>query len=448
MKIIYSALIVILFSMTAKSQNVAINTTGATPNATTILDLNTGNTFTSPNGKGLLIPNVSLTSTTDITTVSGPVNSLLVYNTNAGIAGVGANGVGYYYYSTGAVKWINLIDNYAPGSPWLLNGNALTAPPADFLGTTDAQDLVFKTNNAERMRILSGGNVGINFTTPNFILDVEGSSNSRIVYFVNSNSAGYSLRGQNTAAVGASGTGYGIIGSTFQDAACVAGFCYNTGNGGIGIAGANFALGNYNYFAGSGGAFTGNTYGLSANNTVCANGTGAMFTQNGCGNQMAFNYYNAGTLYKCLSGSVASNSCSVPDLEGKMRVMHSAETPEFYFQDYGESVLVNGKCHIDIDPILAKNVTVNEKHPLRVYVQLEGDCNGVYVTNKTATGFDVVELKSGQSNTKFQWTVICNVADVKGGPDVITKFADIRFEPSFLHVEMKTGADPDRPVGK
>jgi hypothetical protein len=40
-------------------------------------------------------------------------------------------------------------------SGWGLTGNAGTAPGTDFIGTTDNQDLVFKTNNAEQLRFKS-----------------------------------------------------------------------------------------------------------------------------------------------------------------------------------------------------------------------------------------------------------------------------------------------------
>ncbi len=43
----------------------------------------------------------------------------------------------------------------ASGDFWGLHGNAGTAPGTDFLGTTDAQDVAFYTNNTERMRIKS-----------------------------------------------------------------------------------------------------------------------------------------------------------------------------------------------------------------------------------------------------------------------------------------------------
>ncbi|WP_156122774.1 hypothetical protein [Chryseobacterium sp.] len=39
---------------------------------------------------------------------------------------------------------------------WSLTGNSATDPTTNFIGTTDNKDLVFKTNNAERLRIGDG----------------------------------------------------------------------------------------------------------------------------------------------------------------------------------------------------------------------------------------------------------------------------------------------------
>jgi hypothetical protein len=55
---------------------------------------------------------------------------------------------------------------------WRILGNAGTTAGTNFLGTTDAQDLVFKTNNTERARILSAGNFGIGTSTPGTKLEV------------------------------------------------------------------------------------------------------------------------------------------------------------------------------------------------------------------------------------------------------------------------------------
>lgn len=70
------------------AQNVGINSTGSTPNSSAMLDIDANN-------KGLLIPRVALTGTTDAVTISSPATSLLVYNT----ATAGGVTPGYYYNS-------------------------------------------------------------------------------------------------------------------------------------------------------------------------------------------------------------------------------------------------------------------------------------------------------------------------------------------------------------
>lgn len=74
--------------------------------------------------------------------------------------------------------------------------------------------------------------------------------------------------------------------------------------------------------------------------------------------------------------------------------------------------------------LFARSVAIDAKHPLRVFIQLEGDCNGVFVTNKTATGFDVQELNHGTSNTNFSWHIVCNRANEAGQ---YHNYADKRF---------------------
>lgn len=64
---------------------------------------------------------------------------------------------------------------------WLTTGNAATDPSVNFVGTTDAQDLVIKTDDTERVRVLSDGKVGINGTPTTFQLEVNGSFGARKV---------------------------------------------------------------------------------------------------------------------------------------------------------------------------------------------------------------------------------------------------------------------------
>jgi hypothetical protein len=193
---------------------------------------------------------------------------------------------------------------------------------------------------------------------------------------------------------------------------------------------------------GSGGAFAGQLCGLAAATYSSAVNSEAILCSNEkSGNDVYIDYDETAipTDYKILGTAPGSVSMSVQNTKGDYVVMHAPETPECYFEDYGQGTLVNGRVHIDMDPTYAKNICVNEKHPLRVYVQLEGDCKGVYVTNKTTTGFDVVELDGGTSNITFQYHIIGNQADAVMPSGEHLKFADLRFEPTPLPQQMSAG---------
>lgn len=173
--IIKSLLIIIpnlpLGNMICKGQNVGINTTGASADASAILDISTTG-FPANDQKGLLIPRVELVQKSNPSPVAAPANSLLIYNT------ITINDVypGYYYWN--GVQWVRLIqDDDLNGLAWLITGNSGTNPASHFLGTTDNTDFVLRTNNLERMRVTNAGRVGINNATPNALtmLDVAGN---------------------------------------------------------------------------------------------------------------------------------------------------------------------------------------------------------------------------------------------------------------------------------
>ena len=111
--------------------------------------------------------------------------------------------------------------------------------------------------------------------------------------------------------------------------------------------------------------------------------------------------------------------------------MFAPETPEILFQDYGTGKLINGKAHITIDPIFAKNISSTKDRPVRIYIQPRGDCKGTYVTNETVNGFDVIELQGGTSNIEFFWQIVANSADriFKMDDGTVTKssFSKVRF---------------------
>lgn len=141
------------------SQSAGINTTGAAPNVSALLDIDAAPN----NNKGLLIPRIPLTATNNNAPIgAGIANSLLVFNT----ATINDVYPGYYYWD--GAKWVRLADD-----AWKTLGNTGTNPATNFLGTIDNQDLVIKTNNTERVRVLSTGEIGINTATPVLSLQVN-----------------------------------------------------------------------------------------------------------------------------------------------------------------------------------------------------------------------------------------------------------------------------------
>ena len=97
--VIFSCILVI----SASAQNIAINTSGSAADPTAILDVAATN-------KGMLLPRVTLTGTSDVATISGTeATGLLVYNT----ASVSDVTPGFYYWN-GSV-WVRLITTSGGG---------------------------------------------------------------------------------------------------------------------------------------------------------------------------------------------------------------------------------------------------------------------------------------------------------------------------------------------
>ena len=138
------------------AQNVGIGTTN--PDASARLDVVDSN-------RGLLIPRVALTKTNDQGPVTNPATSLLVYNTAT------ANDVwpGFYYWD--GTKWVRLDTG---NGDWKLDGNSNGAER--YIGTNDNFDFPIHTNGTEKMRVTTGGSVGIGTTSPTQRLHVAGGS--------------------------------------------------------------------------------------------------------------------------------------------------------------------------------------------------------------------------------------------------------------------------------
>ena len=168
------------------AQNVGINIAGASPNISAILDIDAQPGF----NKGLLIPRVTYSQRigANFNPLSAAAQGLTVYQTDAGGFGEGF----YYNTSTSTTPaWAFLLNNT---SGWSLTGNATTTPSnsaigtaiaagQNYIGTSDLKDFVLATNNLERLRISSAGNIGIGTSTPGALLDVNGSTRALLYTF-------------------------------------------------------------------------------------------------------------------------------------------------------------------------------------------------------------------------------------------------------------------------
>jgi hypothetical protein len=81
-------------------------------------------------------------------------------------------------------------------------------------------------------------------------------------------------------------------------------------------------------------------------------------------------------------------------------------------EDVGGGQLENGRAYVPIDARLAD--TIDRRVEYRVFVTPEGDCNGLYVTQKSPAGFVVRELRGGRSTLAFDYRIVAKPIDENG----------------------------------
>lgn len=143
-------IIVITFYCYKTNGQVGIGTTS--PHNSAILDVSGSN-------KGLLVPRVSLTGTNDVSTITSPETSLLIYNTST-TTGTNAVNPGFYYYN-GSV-WVSIVNQ--PPVYYDSNNNLISALSGDSLLTGNGdrnvalgQGALSNTGSAQVIRSIAIG---------------------------------------------------------------------------------------------------------------------------------------------------------------------------------------------------------------------------------------------------------------------------------------------------
>lgn len=105
-------------------------------------------------------------------------------------------------------------------------------------------------------------------------------------------------------------------------------------------------------------------------------------------------------------GSPKSSVVGHPD--GSHRLLYTMESP---FEDFGTANLSRGSVKVRLDRDFAAVVRTRGYH---VFLTPEGKSNGLYVSRKKRTGFEVREQQSGKSSIRFSYRVVARRKDIHG----------------------------------
>jgi hypothetical protein len=131
--------------------NAGLNSTGGN------INLNASSAFNTNINTGTSTGNVAIGNTGNFISLPGTISGAnpLIFDG----ATANANKTTFAITDPTAARTITFPDASGTvaltslGASWLVEGNAGTTPPTNFIGTTDAQDLIFKANNVERLTI-------------------------------------------------------------------------------------------------------------------------------------------------------------------------------------------------------------------------------------------------------------------------------------------------------
>jgi hypothetical protein len=117
----------------------------------------------------------------------------------------------------------------------------------------------------------------------------------------------------------------------------------------------------------------------------------------------------AGIFYGPLIVMGAKNA-AIPHPDGAHRLLYCVESPESWFEDFGNAKLVRGCGSVTVDPEFARVADVSDYH---VYLTPYGNSKGLHVVERSPEGFAVEENEGGRSDIEFGWRVVARRKDIE-----------------------------------
>src|SRR5579883_2790218 len=251
----------------------------------------------------------------------------------------------------------------------------------------------------------SDTNIGVNGVSSSSI-GVQGTSTSN-AGVVGSSNTGVGCQGSsngNVGVLGTSNTSVGVYANSLQQYGLYATSPNNyaaigTSNSGTGVYGSSTSnVGVLGTSSSSIGVFGSSSSGTGVYGTGPANGFAARFD----------GPVQVNGAFTVLGGP---KSAAVPHPDGSYRRLYCVESPESWFEDFGQEQLANGRASVQLDRDFAALVRGDD---YQVFPVPEGDCKGLYVTNRTPVSFEVREVQGGTSSLTFGYRVVARRKDVAG----------------------------------
>jgi hypothetical protein len=110
--------------------------------------------------------------------------------------------------------------------------------------------------------------------------------------------------------------------------------------------------------------------------------------------------------------------------------LYTMQSSEDWIEDFGSGALNGGVATIKLEPRFAK--TISGQANYHVFLTPAGDCDGLYIANRTANSFEVRELKSGNSSVAFDYRIVGHRKGFESArlPDVTSRFMGKATRPS------------------